>query len=366
MAFHFAVNALYLIPGGVGGTEIYLREILRTLASDNRGHTFTVFCNRESGCRFVPDSPNFHCVNTGISATFRPERILYEQTRFPLRLRQGRFDAVLNPGFTSPLFAGIPNVTVIHDLQHLHHPKYFKRTDLLAWKFFVWSSAKCSRRLLTVSETSKEDIARSYGIDPDHIFVAEPGVGDEFFQLERTQTDPMVLCVSTLHPHKNIERLVDAFALFSQQYPEWKLVLAGMRGFHTTAIEMRIASHALQHKILITGWLDRGKILDYYKKARFAVFPSTFEGFGIPIIEALSAGVPLITSAARPMSDIAGDAALLFPPMDTEALARAMLELAGNDQLASALTKRGRLRAKAFSWSHAASRTLDALEAAAA
>lgn len=362
MALHFAINALYLIPGGVGGTEIYLREILSALAQQNRGHRFTVFCNLESGRGLVPDSPHFEYVNTGVRATSRPARILHEQTVFASKLRRGGFDAVLNPGFTSPLFSGIPNVTVIHDLQHLRHPEYFKWMDLIAWRFFVWASAHKSRALLTVSEASKEDICTTYHIEPERVFVAEPGVAPVFFDLQRNGSEKMILCVSTLHPHKNIERLVDAFAIFSKDRPGWRLVLAGMRGFRTEAIVERIGSLGLHERIAITGWLQRGQVLELYAKARLAVFPSTFEGFGIPVIEALAAGVPLITANSRPMCDIAADAALLFPAHDTDALAHALLSLADNPELCASLAARGKIRAKNFTWENAAARTLDALE----
>jgi len=360
------VNALFLIPGGVGGTEIYLRNLLAAFAKKARGHSFTVFLNRETGADLVPAHRDFQGVQTGVAAEQRPRRILYEQIRLPMDARAAGVDVLFNPGFTAPLFAPCPNVSLIHDLQHHHHPEYFKRNDLLAWRFLVWAAVRGSTRLLTVSEASREDIHAVYGVPLERISTAEPGVEPALHSLARKAPEPMVLCVSTLHPHKNIERLVDAFAVFRAKRPEYRLVLAGMRGFHAEAVERRVAHHRLEAKVTITGWIDRASIMDLYSRAQFAVFPSTFEGFGIPVVEAMAAGVPLITSDIRPMKDIAAGSALLFAPESTEALTAAMEQFAGSATIRNAHAARARKRAAFYSWDRTAGITLQTLEQAAA
>jgi glycosyltransferase involved in cell wall biosynthesis len=359
------VNALFLIPGGVGGTEIYLRNLLAALARNRRGHEFAVFLNRETALDLVPSQSNFRAIQTGIAATFRPRRIVYEQTLLGRAVRAAEVDVLFNPGFTAPLFPHCPNVTIIHDLQHHHHPEFFKRSDLLAWRFLVWASAKRSKHILTVSEASREDIHATYGVPFARIHTAEPGVEPEFFSLERVGIESLILCVSTLHPHKNIERLVDAFAVFRSHRPEYRLILAGMRGFHGDAIERRIHHHGLDDRVTLTGWIERHAILELYSRAQFAVFPSTFEGFGMPVIEAMAAGVPLIASDIRPIKDIASGAALLFPPNDTESLTAAMEQFASNATLRAGHASRARERAAQFTWERAADITLDVLEQAA-
>jgi glycosyltransferase involved in cell wall biosynthesis len=357
------INALFLIPGGVGGTEIYLRNLLAAFAAAPRSHQFVVFLNRQTGPDLLPAHPAFLPVQTGVNAVSRPARILYEQTVFPWKAARAGIDVMFNPGFTAPLLLPCPNVTLIHDLQHHHHPEYFKPADLLAWRLLVWSAATFSARILTVSAASTADVIDVYNVPAAKAHTAEPGVDPALFELSHSP-EPLILCVSTLHPHKNIERLIDAFALFFPRHPEYSLVLAGMRGFHADAVEARIRHHGLQAKITITGWIPRPEILALYARAQFAVFPSTFEGFGIPVAEALAAGVPLITSNIRPMTDTAQDAALLFAPTDTQALLHAMEQYAADPALREANAARGRRLAARYTSHRTAQTTLNVLEQA--
>lgn len=359
------VNALYLIPGGVGGTEIYLRNLLGAFAERPRGHQFTVFLNQEADDELVPAHSNFTTLRTAVKAEARPKRIIYEQTSLVRDARRAGIDVLYNPGFTSPFFAPFPNVTVIHDLQHHRHPEFFKPRDLQAWRLLVWASAKQSRQLLTLSEASREDIHTVYGVPSNRIRIAAPGVESDLFQLKRSRPEPLVLCVSTLHPHKNIERLVDAFAAFRTKRPEYRLVLAGMRGFHAEAVERRIQERQVDDAVSITGWIPRSEILQLYSRAAMVVFPSTFEGFGMPVVEAMAAGVPLITTAVRPMSDTAGDGAILVAPDNTEGFIAAMEQVAASETIRNTLIARGRKRAREYTWQRTASITLDTIEIAA-
>lgn len=365
MPLRIGINALFLIPGGVGGTEISLRNTLAAFAKNGRGHQFVVFLNRETGPDLVPGHPGFQAVQTGVAAKSRPRRIIYEQTRLPAAIRAAQIDVMYNPGFTAPLFPPCPNVTLIHDLQHHHHPEFFKPADLLAWRFLVWASVKWSKRILTVSEAAREDIHVTYGVPLERIHTAEPGVEPEFFSMGRSGNESLILCVSTLHPHKNIERLVDAFAAFRLSRPEYRLILAGMHGLHGDAVERRIRHHSLEEQITLTGWIPRQAILELYSRAQFAVFPSTFEGFGMPVVEAMAAGVPLIASDIRPITDTAAGTAILFPPGDTLALTAAMEKFASDPELRASHASQARERAAVYTWDRTAGIALDALEEAA-
>ena len=223
------VNALYLIPGGVGGTEIYLRGLLAALAEIDAANRYFVFTNRETGPGLTPASPNFTAVPQPIHAASRPVRILWEQMALPLAAARLELDVLLNPGFTAPLFAGCPQVTVFHDLQHIRHPEYFRWFDLPFWKMLLFGSAHVSRMLLAGSPATAHDVLRHYRLPLDKVRVALLGVDPIFFDLaERRRPEPFLLAVSTLHPHKNLDGLLRAFAEFHRERPEFRLTICGL------------------------------------------------------------------------------------------------------------------------------------------
>src|ERR1700733_5530734 len=174
------VNALYLIPGGVGGTEVYLRNLLAALAEIDSVNQYIVFTNRETGADLVPLCANFVNAAQGVNARFRPARILWEQLVLPFAARKHRLDVLFNPGFTAPLVCGCPMVTVFHDLQHKRHPEYFRWFDLPFWNFFLWASARRSRGLIAVSGATRDDLERFYRVDA---LVIHHGVERGFFEI---------------------------------------------------------------------------------------------------------------------------------------------------------------------------------------
>ena len=357
------INALYLIPGGVGGTEIFLRNLLLALSIADRKNQYFIFTNRETGPDLVPRSNNFREVKQNVAATNRPARIIWEQTLLPWSARKMKLDVMLNAGFTSPYFCHCPQATFIHDLQYKRHPEFFKPIDLICWKLLVGAAIQRADCLLSISEATSKDI-RSYFGRPSEVAVL--GVEDYFFELgkirQTTATKPYILCVSTLHPHKNLELLLRAYASFRTTHPEYKLVLAGMRGFHAEVIENLVLNLDLIEHVRITGWIPRKEVYDLYKHAHAFVFPSLFEGFGIPLIEAMAVGIPSVCADVEPMSSNAGEAALKFQPDDEEDLATCLTVLVESESVRSRLSDAGRERAKTFRWKRTAQVTISALE----
>ncbi len=361
------VNALYLIPGGVGGTEIYLRHLLRGLSEVDGQTEFLVFTNRETDSSVAPDAPNVRVVPQAVKATVRPARIAWEQTLLPLCAARNGVDVLLNPGFTAPLVAPCPSVTVFHDLQHKRHPEHFRWFDLPFWRVLLYAAAQRSERLIAVSEATRADLLRYYRLPDARIAVVTHGVDAEFFRLRRSPGNPpYFLCVSTLHPHKNLDRLLRAFATFRNAHQDFRLVCAGMRGFFTEELESLRGHLGLREAVEFTGWISRERLLDLYAGAHAFVYPSTFEGFGLPVLEALAAGLPTACSAIEPLASIAGPAAIPFHPSDTNALADALRRLASDGALCAQLSAAGPSRAAAFTWEKSARLTLEVLGSAAA
>ncbi len=356
------VNALYLIPGGVGGTEIYLRSLLAALAEIDAVNRYFVFTNRETGPDLVPAQPNFIHVPQSVRARSRPARMIWEQTALPLAAARLHLDVLLNPGFTAPIFCSCPQVTVFHDLQHKRHPEYFRWFDLPFWEFFLFWSAHVSRRLLADSAATAADLLRYYRLPQSKVQVVPLGVDPVFFDIaRRRRPEPFLLAVSTLHPHKNLDGLLRAFALLRRDRPEFRLVVCGMHGFFTGPLHHLRESLGLAAAVEFPGWIPRPDLHDLYARAWGFVYPSLFEGFGLPILEALAAGVPSACSSIQPLAGNAGDAALQFDPHDVNAIAGAMLRIANDHPLRQRLAEAGPRQAARFSWRATAEATLQAL-----
>jgi glycosyltransferase involved in cell wall biosynthesis len=352
------INALYMIPGGVGGTEIYLCEILRALAAIDSVNEYFVFTNMETDADLVPQRPNFHWKPQAVHAHIRPARILWEQIVLPIEATRYRLDVLFNPGFTAPVFAPCRQVTVFHDLQHKIHPEYFRWFDLPFWRLLLWAAAHRSQRLIAVSEATRADLLRFYRIPADRVTVVHHGVEPAFSHLGRSENETYLLCVSTLHPHKNIPSLIRAYG---RKKRDFRLVLAGMRGFHTRAIEALIAELGLQDAVQITGWVSRDDLYELFARARAFIYPSTFEGFGMPVLEALAAGIPTACSDIPPLREVAGDAALFFDPLDEDAIAAAIERVMTDVPLRERLGEAGPERARPFTWERSAEQTLKVL-----
>jgi len=360
------INALYLIPGGVGGTEIYLRNLLRALAEIDAKNRYIVFTAREAGTELVPRQENFRAAVQPVRARFRPARILWEQTALPLAAARERLDVLLNPGFTAPLVCPCPQVTVFHDLQHKRHPEFFRWFDLPFWRFFLYWSAHNSKRLLADSAATARDLSRYYGVPRDRISVAPLGAEPAFFEIaKQRQPEPFLLTASTLHPHKNLDGLLRAFARFRLSHPEFRLVITGVHGFHTGPIHALRESLGLEDAVEFPGWIPREQLYDLFRRAWAFVYPSRFEGFGLPLVEAMAAGIPTACSAIEPLAGIAGDAALQFDPDDASAIEEAMHTVTEDQRVRDKLAEAGPRRAADFSWTATAEKTLEALLAAA-
>ena len=350
MALRIGVNALYLIPGGVGGTEIYLRNLLHAAAAVDQVNTWVVFTNRETGVDLVPQAPNFIHAPQPLRAAVRPARILWEQLALPVAAARRHLDVLFNPGFTCPLLCPCPNATVFHDMQHKRHPEYFRWFDLPAWQFLLWGAAHRSHALIADSAATRDDLRRYYGVESTVIHL---GIEPELFALAaRREPKHFLLCLSTLHPHKNLDRLVRAYAALGRA--DFDLVIAGVRGFHADQIEAIVASLGLGARVRITGWVPREQIHELLRTAWAVIQPSAFEGFGMPVLEAMAASVPVACSDIPPFRETTGGFVAMFDAASDTAILEAMRRLldAPPDTVAA------REHARQFTWERTARETL--------
>ncbi len=362
-----AVNALYLLPGGVGGTEIYLRQLLNALARVDQKNEYLVFTNQETGRHLAPVSARFRHFPQPIQAEIRPLRILYEQSSLPSIIERENVDLVFNPGFTSPKALHIPAVTVFHDLQHVHHPEFFRKRELPFWNLLLAQAVRSSAKIIAASETTRRDVIEHYNLTEKRVIAIPHGVEQEFFHLERAPDpeNPFLLCVSTIDPNKNIEKLIKVFSGLRGEFPKLKLVLAGMRGSQTAKVEALVDELQLHSCVRITGWVSRTEIYRLYEKATVFVYPSTFEGFGLPVLEAMAARVPLACSRIAPLLEVAGDAASFFDPQSEQEMAQTIWHLLSDQEETMRQVERGRNRAGVFTWEASAGKTLAVFESVA-
>jgi len=343
------VNALYLIPGAVGGTEIYLRNLLNALAEIDGHNQYVVFTNAETGSDLIPKQANFMQAAQPVRARFRPWRILWEQTALPLAVKRHRIEVLFNPGFTAPICSPCTSVTVFHDLQHKRHPEHFRWFDLPFWRLLLWASARSSTRLIADSASTRNDLKHFYGVRAE---VVHLGVESRFFEIAaHREPKDYILCVSTLHPHKNLDRLLRAHSR-DPRLPD--LVITGLKGFAAKEIE-KLADR----RVRITGWIPRDELYDLYRCARAFIYPSTFEGFGLPVLEAMAARIPLACSDIPPLREIGGRTISYFDPLDETAIGSALRRLVAPPD--HALVAAAHQRAAEFTWEKTARKTLDIL-----
>jgi len=365
------VNALYLIPGGVGGTEIYLRNLLDALAEIDRRNEYFVYLNRETGLDLCPRQANFAPVETGVKASFRPGRLIWEQLRLPSHSRTDKLDVLFSPGFTAPLTGRGKRVTVIHDLQHKRQPQNFGRFELMAWDWCVAQSVKTASTIITVSESSKKDIIEFYGVPKQDVRVVSHGVEDDFFGLKKNETygpellteaglpdAPYLLAVSTVHPHKNWERLIDAYEAVARQEADLQLVVCGLPGKSWDEVKTLIAGKGLSKRVHLLGWQPRKTLIGLFKYAEALVFPSTFEGFGMPVLEALAAGTPVACSDIGPLRELAEGCASFFDPYSSDDIAAAIRGLRQDEFQRMKFVTAGLERSMNSTWQRAAQQTL--------
>ena len=351
------------------GTEHYSRELIRHLiqlaAGEDRDHSFVLYTSRNPLPGLVPAGAKAHLKVMPFPRLWTHLRLSWEMMRNPP-------DALLVPAHVIPLVHPRASVATIHDLGHLYFPEAYPKATL---KYLAWSTkhnVKHAAHLLADSEATKRDIIQHFQVPDDRITVVYPGVSPQFsvdyaaadltaVRAEYGIDGPYVLYVGTLQPRKNVERLIEAFALAKRTagFPE-RLVLAGRMGWLPEGIMRRLKD--LGEAVTLAGYVPETDLGALYAGATAFVLPSLFEGFGMPVIEAMASGTPVIAANAASLPEVAGDAALLFDPYSTDELAEALSRLCSDQDLRAELRARGRTRARTFTWELAAKRTLEVLE----
>jgi len=336
------INLLYLIPGKVGGTETYARELIPHLAVGNQ---LIIFCGRETASTFK-DSKNIQVVALPIYSSNRMARLVVEQTLLPIMAAKYKIEVLLSLGYSAPLIHPCPSVVTIHDLNWYYHPEDFSLVNRLMWKILTILSAKFSDHVITDSSASAKSIMSVIGLQSSKvtsILHATPGVINTPV---KKNTRPYLFTVLANYPHKNLKTLLQAFEILSKANPELDLVVCGLG---------KQASSTKRIKYL--GYITRQELASLYKGALAFVFPSAYEGFGYPVLEAMSYGAPVISSSAYSLAEVVGDGGILVDALDVSGYVHAISSIISSAKLRQQLIKRGYNRALELEWDRTAKLT---------
>ena len=367
-----AINNVFLVAGEGGGIERHVRGLLRGLDTVGGDHEYVLFTSRDCAGTF-PLGPRMREVACDVSAKLRPAKILWEQTVLPLQLRRHAIDVVLSPANIGPIAAGRPSVLIMHDVIPFKHPEIFTTVERVAQKTLFALSARASDAILTVSESSRRDIIDLFGVAAAKVHVV-PGATDAKFRptsithdvraaLRRARIpDRYVLYVAAGRAYKNVDGLIRAYhQLVTRRGIPQSLVITGLAGRASTEINQLVVGLGLDDRVVFSGFLDDELLPALYSAADAFVFPSFYEGFGLPVIEAMACGVPVAASNRTSIPEAVGDAGLLFDPASTDQMADAIHRILSDAALRGELVARGAARARQLSWELTARRTLAVL-----
>jgi glycosyltransferase involved in cell wall biosynthesis len=368
---HVGLNLVFLVPREMSGLETYARELTRALLDERPDLRITAFVNREASFDatwrdLVPT------VTVPVYGRRRAAWVRGEQLRLPTLAQRANVDVLHSLASTAPAWGSYRRVVTIHDVIYRIHPEaHGWRT--FALRALIPLAARRSDRVIAPSETTRRDLVRLLDVPETKIDVVPNGIGlppaDRWASEEalRRRYDlgqgPLLLTVSLKRPNKNLERLLDALALIPDERRPL-LVLAG----HATPYEQELREHALRLGLAdntrFLNWVPNEELEGLYRASTCFVFPSLYEGFGLPVLEAMTRGVPVACSNRGALPEIADDAALMFDPEQPHSIAAAIETLLQDPEERERLSGAGRANSARFSWAETARKTLESYESA--
>lgn len=361
------VTAALTQGGGIGR---YTRELVRALVGHDDGYNYTLFSARPPAKLPVPD-PLPEANNVRYRQAPLDSRWLYRlwyRLRLPLPVQTftGRVDLFHSPDFVlPPLWGQVPTLLTVHDLSFLHYPQTFTPALVNYLNRVVPRSIRRATHILADSEATKADLVELWQVAPEKVTVLYSGVDALFRPVTRPRQikpvrekyglgdAPYLLSVSTIQPRKNYQTLIRAFRPVAEQWPH-NLVIAGGKGWLYEEVLAEVTRQGLADRVHFAGFVADEDLPALYSDASLFLFPSLYEGFGLPLLEAMACGVPVVTSKASSLPEVAGEAALQLPPEDEVAWSAAMHTLLGDGQQRAHLVAAGFLQARRFTWQKSA------------
>lgn len=335
------VNTLFLIPGEVGGTETYLREVLLAMAKSFTDIEWVLFTNRENDGylrRIFGQFPKFAYHPLPLSATNRYARIIREQVDLPFRVASSRVNLLWSPGYTAPFFASCLQAVTIHDMQYKRCPQDLTFLARLATDILVRIAARRCRCILAISDFSRREILEFTHACEETVHAVHLAADPAFAQplpedikrqrLKRllTSEKPYILCIANTYPHKNVHALVESFGQILEKIPH-QLVLVGKPRLGEPEVQKALRGISDSSRVIRLLRVECEDLFALYKGADLFVFPSLYEGFGLPVLEAMMSGVPVLTTHCGSIPEVGGDKVCYFDPASSTDLARQIVQI---------------------------------------
>ena len=371
---HIAIDA-HSVGAQLAGNETYAVNLIEALAEIDQANQYTLYVTKQSAVdRYTNRWPNFQ-----VKRTLPHTPLVRIPLTLSLELRRSPVD-VLHVQYTAPPRMPCALVATIHDLSFEHLPETFNRRSRAQLRLTVRRTARKAAQILTLSEFSRRDIIGTYGIDSNRVSVTPPAAARQFApvtnatELRRIRTSygiqrDYILALGSIQPRKNLVRLINAYTALRRVRPETELpqlVLAGKRGW-LEAETIRAAEQSdARRDILLMGYVPDSDLPALYGSALCFAYPSYYEGFGLPVLEAMQCGTPVIAGNRTSLPEVIGSAGVLVDPFDESAIAHGLLELIDRRDLRDQLRIKGLARAAQFDWTTTARLTLQAYERAAA
>ena len=366
---HVGLNLIFLVPGETGGMEVAARELIPALLAAAPQTRFTAFINREAAAaKDGPWGELLPAVTVPVNARNRVQWVLGEQTLLPRLAARAGVDLIHSLASTAPLWGRFRRVVTVHDLIYARFPEAHAGIRDKGMKVLVPQAARRSHRVIADSQSTRDDLVALLGIAPGRIDVVPLGLGGvrrdaplperevrARFELGERR---VVLSLSAKRPHKNLLALIGALARIpSEDRPV--LVLPGYPTAHEQELRERASSAGVAGDVRFPAWVSAAEVEGLWALTQAFVFPSLYEGFGLPVLEAMARGVPVACSNASSLPEVAGDAALLFDPHNEAAIAEALRRLLDDFALREQLATRGLARVAEFTWERTARLTLE-------
>ncbi len=362
------------IPDNRAGAGTYIVSLVNALSQVDRDNEYAVFVKPEHTAEFEALGPNFRLVSAAVSST--PRRLLWEQMTLPAAVRRLKADVLHSPHYTMPLLPGrgYRQVVSFHDMTYLLMPELHPRFHRRFFPPMMRLSVRRADRILVISDSTRRDLERLLPLAAGKITTTPLAAGPVFRPVPPAEVSDactrygltpgrFLLYVGVLEPRKNVPMLLQAFAQIAGQFPEVPLVIVGKKGWMYDAIFAELTARGLAGRVVFTGYVPEADLPRLYGGARAFVYPSLYEGFGLPVLEAMQCGTPVVTTDISSMPEVVGDAALMVKPEDVNGLAEALVRVLSDDALAADLTQGGLARAAQFSWERCARETRAVYEA---